>query len=664
MKLNLEAKITAFAVVVVTVILIVIVTMMYRSSAANTRALFDEIQIVAVDGAYVSVNTTMQNALLHAQDIANVIASEAHDDEAVQTSMTQLQSVTGYLMLRVVFDDGRQFVSEFHTDTRTANIYTGDDVGTMIERPWYKKLKEEKQATILPVRVGFAGQFKGVYLADVVAPIMKDGRFLGAVAINIDTSIFQERFKLFKNKQMPSLNIFMADIDGGNKIFSHEEEAVIKAGTSGNSKEVLDKLLATGAKDGIITYTAAHGNEREGFFKVTPYGWTIVAATRLSDIQDKLNRDLMFSIGVLIVCLIIGSVILSFIIRYFLNPLQEVQKRLVGAFKYLNYETKELKLITNIKSNDEIGQMAALINENLNRTKAMIEKDAAAVKNAVEVAKNVENGDITSRISQNPGNPLLAELKTSFNRLLDVLNEKIGSDMNKISALFNEYTKLDFRNRIEDAKGEVEKVTNALSEEIVKMLKTSADFASQLREQSEELDEKVGALTSSATTQAELLSTSVSALDNINQTMQGLSQKTADVTTQSQDIKSVTGIIRDIADQINLLALNAAIEAARAGEHGRGFAVVADEVRNLAEKTQKSLAEIETNTNILVQSIADMSNSVTDSARDIEQINENVANIQAGTEENSRIAAASAQIAENVNKIAQNIIDDTNKKKF
>ena len=664
MKLNLEAKITAFAVVVVTVILIVIVTMMYRSSAANTRALFDEIQIVAVDGAYVSVNTTMQNALLHAQDIANVIASEAHDDEAVQTSMTQLQSVTGYLMLRVVFDDGRQFVSEFHTDTRTANIYTGDDVGTMIERPWYKKLKEEKQATILPVRVGFAGQFKGVYLADVVAPIMKDGRFLGAVAINIDTSIFQERFKLFKNKQMPSLNIFMADIDGGNKIFSHEEEAVIKAGTSGNSKEVLDKLLATGAKDGIITYTAAHGNEREGFFKVTPYGWTIVAATRLSDIQDKLNRDLMFSIGVLIVCLIIGSVILSFIIRYFLNPLQEVQKRLVGAFKYLNYETKELKLITNIKSNDEIGQMAALINENLNRTKAMIEKDAAAVKNAVEVAKNVENGDITSRISQNPGNPLLAELKTSFNRLLDVLNEKIGSDMNKISALFNEYTKLDFRNRIEDAKGEVEKVTNALSEEIVKMLKTSADFASQLREQSEELDEKVGALTSSATTQAELLRTSVSALDNINQTMQGLSQKTADVTTQSQGIKSVTGIIRDIADQINLLALNAAIEAARAGEHGRGFAVVADEVRNLAEKTQKSLAEIETNTNILVQSIADMSNSVTDSARDIEQINENVANIQAGTEENSRIAAASAQIAENVNKIAQNIIDDTNKKKF
>jgi methyl-accepting chemotaxis protein len=99
-----------------------------------------------------------------------------------------------------------------------------------------------------------------------------------------------------------------------------------------------------------------------------------------------------------------------------------------------------------------------------------------------------------------------------------------------------------------------------------------------------------------------------------------MSVKLNELTHSAEEIKNILTVISDIADQTNLLALNAAIEAARAGEHGRGFAVVADEVRKLAERTQKSLAEIHVSVNVVVQSINDTSESMNTNAKNITQL--------------------------------------------
>ncbi|WP_430393506.1 methyl-accepting chemotaxis protein [Campylobacter concisus] len=146
--------------------------------------------------------------------------------------------------------------------------------------------------------------------------------------------------------------------------------------------------------------------------------------------------------------------------------------------------------------------------------------------------------------------------------------------------------------------------------------------------------------------------------------MNAISQKTGDVIRQSDEIKNIIVIIRDIADQTNLLALNAAIEAARAGEHGRGFAVVADEVRKLAERTQKSLGEIEANTNVLAQSINEMSESIKEQAEGINMINRSVAQIDNVTKENRSVVSNTNEVTSEIDGMAKVILTDVRKNKF
>lgn len=99
-----------------------------------------------------------------------------------------------------------------------------------------------------------------------------------------------------------------------------------------------------------------------------------------------------------------------------------------------------------------------------------------------------------------------------------------------------------------------------------------------------------------------------------------LAEKINHLSGEAEQVNGILNVISDIADQTNLLALNAAIEAARAGEHGRGFAVVADEVRKLAERTQKSLVEIQSTINIIVQSIMETSQQMNINSKNIQEL--------------------------------------------
>jgi methyl-accepting chemotaxis protein len=387
---------------------------------------------------------------------------------------------------------------------------------------------------------------------------------------------------------------------------------------------------------------------------------------------------------------IILAMSISFLIsRSISGSLSSFQKGLFSFFAYLNRENTKVELIK-LDSEDEFGQMAVVVNENIVKTQKGIEEDRKLIDETIAVLGEFEQGDLCQRLNMSVSNPALMQLKSVLNQMANNLENNIDNVLN----VLEQYSNYNYLNKVEQ-KGLKEQLlklangVNSLGDSITQMLIDNKQNGLTLDASSDILLANVDKLNNSSNEAAANLEETAAALEQITSNIRNnteniakMSSLASDVTKSANDgeklanqttiameeinaqvtaINDAIAVIDQIAFQTNILSLNAAVEAATAGEAGKGFAVVAGEVRNLASRSDEAAKEI-SKAIALIQSLVkkalDSINTIDTTIQDITDMSSNISVSMTSQQTiTNDLASTALEVSQGVNEISNNMVN-------